>query len=55
MIKNDPLFEYNRNKSILRGAEKWPYPPYSFITDEEGRTTVDYYIYLHKTTKSQIK
>ncbi len=32
MIKNDPLFDYNRNKSILRGGEKWPYPPYSFST-----------------------
>ncbi len=34
MIKNDPLFEYNRNKSILRGAEKWPYPPYSFFDED---------------------
>jgi hypothetical protein len=31
MIKNNPLFEYNRNKSILKGAEKWPYPPYSLM------------------------
>jgi hypothetical protein len=30
VIKNDPLFKPDINKSILIWAEKWPYPPSSF-------------------------
>jgi hypothetical protein len=31
VIKNDPLFKPDRNKSILKGAAKRPYPSSSFI------------------------
>ena len=30
VISNEPLFKCNRNKCILTGAAKWPYPPSSF-------------------------
>jgi hypothetical protein len=30
VIRKDPLFESDRNKSILKGAAKRPYPPSSF-------------------------
>ena len=31
VIRNDPLFKPDTNKSILKGAAKWPYPPSSFV------------------------
>jgi len=30
-IRDLTLFKLDRNKLILMGAAKWPYPPYSFI------------------------
>ncbi len=33
MIRDFPWFKPDRNKWILKGAEKWPYPPSSFSRD----------------------
>ncbi len=35
MIRDLPWFKPDRNKWILKGAEKWPYPPSSFPTDSD--------------------